>query len=132
MIEANIDVQSVRGLCAGQAQIHALQSFKDPKTPKEMKSFIGLVTYWHDYIKDLQIHLIPLYELAKDGTKVPNPLPDKVRREIQHLKNALATAPILRPLDPKRQLIVDTDASKWGIGAAAYREAEDGKKYINC
>ena len=49
--------------------------------------------------------------------------------ELEYLKDCLVREPILRTLDPNRDIIVATDGSKYGLGWAILQQDDDGRVY---
>ena len=47
----------------------AVQNFPEPKTIKEIHSFLGLASYFRKFIKGFSIIAQPLYNLLKKGIK---------------------------------------------------------------
>ncbi len=52
-------------ITAHKSRIDAIQKLNQPKTAQDCKSFCGMVNFLSMYLKDLQSHLIPIYELTK-------------------------------------------------------------------
>ena len=83
-----------------------------PKDAKEVATFLGMVNYFHRFIRNCSIVERPLRLLTKEfkweeqHTKVFN-----------SIKQVLATVPTLRIFNPKLPTHVHTDASNIGLGA---------------
>ncbi|KAF9762991.1 Retrovirus-related Pol polyprotein from transposon gypsy [Nosema granulosis] len=50
-------------------KIECLKAYPLPKTVKELRSFLGLLNYCREFIKDFSSKAKPLYELLKGETK---------------------------------------------------------------
>ena len=50
--------------------------------------------------------------------------------ELQYLKNRLVSDPVLKPIDPNRDLTILTDASTYGIGFTICQEDDDGDLHV--
>ena len=61
--------------------------------------------------------------LRKDVSFVWSP---ECEAELTFLKQCLTTDPILKPIDPNRDLVIYTDASIYGIGFAVMQSDDDG------
>ena len=98
-----------------------------PKTKKQLRSFLGLVGYYRQYIPKFADVAVPLTDLTKKG--MPNMIVWNASQEqaFQDLKQALASKSILKMPDFSRIFIVQTDASETGVGAALLQEYDDGK-----
>lgn len=85
-------------------------------TPKQMKSFLGFMTYFRHFIKDFAAKMYRLNEFANKKIKYLDELEDDVKVMISDLINSqFLTIP--KSTDPKVNYIVETDASDYGIGA---------------
>lgn len=89
-----------------------------PVTKKNVKSFIGLTSYYRNLIPNFADIAYPLTELTKKGK------PHIVQWETKHehafntLKSKLVDKPILQMPDWNKQFVVQVDASDKGLGAA--------------
>ncbi len=98
-----------------------------PKTKKQLRSFLGLVGYYRQYIPNFAAVAVPLTEKTKKGE--PNVLEWGAAQDqaFKKLKQSLVKEPILRMPDFSRRFIVQTDASESGVGAALIQEFDDGR-----
>merc|ERR1711974_114785 len=106
-----------------------INNWPEPKTVKEVKSFLGKVTYYRKHIKNLADVALPLYKLtAKDKEFNFN---QEARRSFIQLKKALVTAPILAfPIfSEDHPFILDTDFSGKAIGGVLSQE-QNGKEVV--
>jgi len=55
------------GVQTEPGKIDAMQSFPRPHTKKTLRSFIGLVSYYRPFIKNLSHDLSPMLELLRKG-----------------------------------------------------------------
>lgn len=108
-------------------KVEAVKRFPEPKTGTQLKSFLGLTSYFRKFIKDYAKIAYPLYEV-RDG---PNFLFGNAQKlAFQRLKEALICEPILRIYDPEAITEVHTDASKLGYGAVLLQK-QPGEKYFH-
>lgn len=102
-----------------------------PKTKKDVRSFMGLASYYSKFIPNFTAIAAPLTDLTKSrcSNKVAwGPAQDKA---FTTLKSRLSNAPILRLPDLNKPFTLRCDASDVGIGAVLMQE-EDGVMYPIC
>ena len=102
-----------------------------PKTKKDLRSFLGLIGYYRDFVPNFAAVAVPLTDLTRKGT--PNTINWDEAQENAYttLKNVLCQGPILRLPDHKKPYVVRTDASDYGLGAVLLQE-HDGQLYPVC
>ena len=100
--------------------IEAVENFPRPKTPKNIKQFLGLIGYYRRFIPEFSRKSKPLTNLLKKTTKF---IWDKEEEEaFQILKKALISKPILQYPDFSQPFKVTTDASGYAIGGVLSQE----------
>ena len=97
----------------------AIRKLDPPKTPKQTKSFLGMVNFLGHYCKDLQLLLTPIYELTKK--KVPFIWTEKHQEAFEKIKTLLSNPPILAMPTKDGKFIMDSDTCKYGCGAALHQ-----------
>ena len=80
-----------------------------PKTPKQVRAFLGLVGYYRKFIKGFAKVAKPLTLLTRQQVKFEW-TPDH-QTAFEHLKNAIVQAPILHYPNPNKTYIIYIDAS---------------------
>lgn len=96
-------------------KIHAVRNFPVPVSSKDVRSFVGLCSYFRRFIKDFATIARPLTDLLKtNATFAWGP---EQAAAFSTLVSRLTTAPILAHYDPSAPTEVRTDASGFGIGA---------------
>ena len=58
-----------KGIHKAEEKVKAIREAKVPEKVKELQSFLGLVTFYGKFIKDLATIAHPLYNLLKKGTE---------------------------------------------------------------
>nr|GEU96002.1 hypothetical protein [Tanacetum cinerariifolium] len=86
-----------------------------PKTPTEIRQFLGLARYYRKFIKGFSKIAKPMTKLTQK--KVAFEWGDKQEASFQTLKNKLCSAPILALPQGAENFIVYCDASYKGLGA---------------
>ncbi|GBN33473.1 Retrovirus-related Pol polyprotein from transposon 297 [Araneus ventricosus] len=94
-----------------------LRNLSRPSTKKELRSFLGLASYYRDYISNFSEIVLPLTDLTK--RKVLNILPWSIEAEeaFVKIKDELIRMPTLHTPDISRPFWLYTDASATAIGA---------------
>src|SRR5690606_37452107 len=84
--------------------------------------FLGFANFYRRFILGYSSIVTPLTKLT--GKNVPFLCYDECEAAFQKLKNAFTSAPILKHFDPKRQCIVETDASDY-VSAGILSQYDD-------
>ena len=83
------------------------------------------------FIKDFTKIADPLHEYARgDTAKIKKEwvvLNEVARGAFHKLKNAVMSAPVLAYPDPNKEYLLETDASKLGLGAVLSQKQSDGR-----
>lgn len=96
-------------------KISAIQAFPLPKTPKEIKSFLGLLGYYRCFIRDFAKLTKPMTKCLKKNAKVV--YDQEFIDCFQHSKQILTNHTILQYPNFQKPFILTTDASNHAIGA---------------
>ena len=107
-------VVTAEGIQVDPAKVEAVQNWKPPGTPNEIRSFLGLAGYYRRFIEGFSKIARPMTQKLKKGTKVSWTL--ECAESFELLKKKLTTAPVLAVPDPTVDYVVYTDASKSGLG----------------
>ena len=86
-----------------------------PMNITEVRSFIGLCSYYRRFIKNFSSIAAPLTALT--GKNQPYRWDESCQESFETLKQLLTTAPTLAMPDEQGSFVLDTDASAWAIGA---------------
>ncbi|KAK1408323.1 hypothetical protein QVD17_39992 [Tagetes erecta] len=107
-------IVSEKGIHVDPAKIEAVKSWIAPKSPTEVRSFLGLAGYYRRFISNFSKIAVPLTSLTqKDKTFAWGP---KQEESFQTLKRMLCDAPILALPDGNDDFVVYRDASNQGLG----------------
>jgi hypothetical protein len=112
----------------GSGPIRKVEKFPVPKSVTQLRSALGLFTYYRKFVKDFSKIARPLFELLKKNSYYI--WTEKQQNAFDRLKLALISAPVLTYPDFDKPFIIFTDASKIGLGAVLAQRKEDGKEYV--
>lgn len=104
------------GIKANPKKIQCVVNFPLPKTPKEIKQFLGLTGYYRKFIKDYSLIAKPMTKFLQKDAKIniENPA---YRESFETLKTLLVNDPILAFPDFSQPFTLNTDASNFALGA---------------
>lgn len=105
-----------KGVKPNPEKIRAIQDFPIPKTPTQIKSFLGLLGYYRKFIKDFSKITKFLTACLKKDAQIPFENP-KFIEKFQRCRDLLCNEPILQYPDFSREFILTTDASNFALGA---------------
>lgn len=131
-------VVSERGVQPLPDYIQLVREWPEPKSVKDLRTFLGKVAYYRKFIAQFSHVAAPLYNLlSKEAVADPQELhlDDAARQAFQELREALTKAPILAYPDfhSSKPFILDTDWSHdpGAIGAVLSQE-QDGEERVIC
>ncbi|GKB04116.1 putative reverse transcriptase domain-containing protein [Tanacetum coccineum] len=104
-----------QGIHVDPAKIESIKDWASPKSPTEIRQFLGLVGYYQRFIKGFSKISKPMTKLTQK--KVKFEWGDKQETLFQLLKQKLCSAPILALPEGSEDFIVYCDASIKGLGA---------------
>ena len=104
------------GIKPNPSKLKAIEKFPIPKTPKEIKSFLGLVGYYRRFISNFSKIVSPLTKCLKKGSKLNFNDPEYIYA-FNHCKEILMNAPVLAYPDFSKKFKLTTDASNVAVGA---------------
>jgi hypothetical protein len=107
-------IVSPEGITADPEKLKAVRQWPTPRNWHEIRSFLGMCTYYRRFISGFANIAKPLTKLTEQ--KQSFQLTSEAEAAFQTLKGALCSAPILAYPQPGVRFIVDTDASNFGIG----------------
>jgi hypothetical protein len=105
-----------------------MKDFKEPKTVKEVRQFLGMTGYYRKHIRGYSKIAAPLTEQTKGKQKLIEWTPE-CKVAFNKLKEALTTAPVLAYPNFKEPFILTTDASNYATGAIL-SQIKEGKEVV--
>ncbi|KAJ0771840.1 putative nucleotidyltransferase, Ribonuclease H [Helianthus annuus] len=102
------------GIHVDPSKVDSIKNWPAPRTPTEIRQFLGLAGYYRRFIKDFSKIAQPLTSLTQKG--VTYRWSDAQESAFQHLKDRLCSAPILSLPEGTDDFVVNCDASIQGLG----------------
>ncbi|CAH8556952.1 unnamed protein product [Dicrocoelium dendriticum] len=119
------------GIRTDPVKAEQVRSWPTPTTTEELRSFLGLASYYRRFIRNFSSIAAPLHSLLEKGRMFE--WSKQCAEAFNHLRESLCTAPLLifPDLSPSAgQFILDTDASDKAIGAVLSQLGSDGVERV--
>jgi len=113
-------VISAEGVSTDPAKIEAVKRWPVPSRVTDVRSFLGLASYYRIFIQDFAEIAAPLHRLTAKTTEKFKWTPD-CDRAFRILKKKFVSAPVLAFPCFGEEFVVDCYASDYGLGAATAR-----------
>jgi len=107
-------VVSEEGTKPDLGKIEAVLHFSQPMIVTNVRSFLGLIGYYRNYVRGYSRLAAPLFELTKKDVNFVWDM--GCQQAFQELKAALVDTPVLTRPDFKRTFCLDVDCSPRGVG----------------
>ena len=116
------------GIKPNAKKVETINNIKEPQTIKELRSFLGLCSYYRRFIKDFAKKARPLYKLLEKEDKLEWLI--EQQEAFDWLRQCLTKSPILAHPDFDKEFILITDASADGLGAILSQKNKDDKEVV--
>ncbi|GJS82888.1 putative reverse transcriptase domain-containing protein [Tanacetum coccineum] len=103
------------GIHVDPAKIESIKDWATPKTPTEIRQFLGLAGYYRRFIEGFSKIAKSMTKLTQKGIKFD--WGEKEENAFQLIKQKLCSAPILALPEGSEDFVVYCDASHKGLGA---------------
>ncbi|GKA67930.1 putative reverse transcriptase domain-containing protein [Tanacetum coccineum] len=117
------------GIHVDPTKIESIKEWESPKTPIEIRQFLGLAGYYRRFIKGFSKISKPMMKLTQKSVKFN--WGEKEETAFQTLKQKLCSAPILALPEGSENFVVYCDASHKGLGTVLTRK-EKVIAYASC
>ena len=117
-------IVSAQGIAADPKKVEAIKSFPVPANLKNLRSFLGLASYYRRFIPRFAVEANPLHALtSKDSPFIWD---SACQEAFECLKQLMTEAPLLAFPDFHQSFLLETDASGLRLGAVLSQKQEDG------
>ena len=124
-------IVGVNGVRVDPAKVQAINDWPVPQNVHQVRSFVGLATYFRKFIQGFSSMVAPLHELTKKD--VPFKWTPQCQQAFESVKHTMTHAPVLAMPDFKKPFEVICDASVNGVGAVLMQDghpiAYESKKF---
>jgi len=124
-------VVTQNGLKMNANKTKAISEWGIPKNLNELRSFIGMCTYYRQFIPGFSQKMAPISKLTKHGNhdhRGKFEWKEEQQEAFDNIKKIMISDLVLRIPDPDKPFILFFDAAgSDGIGGVLCQEAEDGK-----
>lgn len=102
-------------------KVQAILSASPPTTKKTLRSFLGLISFYRNFIEHASTLTSPLSDMLKKGVKEPLEWAPESVQCFDKLKSILAKDPVLKLPDLSIPFVLRTDSSGYGLGAVLFQ-----------
>ena len=106
--------------------VEAVEEAPAPTNTSELRSFLGMVNYYNNYLSGLSTIGEPLHALMRK--EVSWKWSGECEAAFQAIKRKLCSAPLLVHFDMSKAIVVHCDASAYGVGVVLSHIMDDGSE----
>ena len=116
------------GLATDSTKVKDTAEFPRPTNLTELRAFLGLATYYRQFVQNFATIASPLYQLLRKDQRFEWKQPQEL--VFKTLKRKLTEAPILIRPNWERKFTLYTDASSLGLGAVLTQQDDEGRERV--
>ena len=114
------------GLHPVAEKVRAIDEAPAPRNVQELRSYLGLLTYYSKFLQNMSTVLAPLYRLLRNDVKWS--WGKQEAKAFKASKKLLTSSALLVHFDPTLKLVLACDASSYGVGAVLAHQMPDGSE----
>ena len=107
-------------------EVKAVTVAPNPENVTQLKSYLGMINYYHRYLPNLATEFHALYALLHKGT--PWKWGASQEEAFRKSKEMLKSSQLLLHFDSTKEVILSYDASPYGLGAVLAHHMTDGSE----
>ena len=107
-------------------KVNAIKNAPTPQNVRQLKSYLGILSYYSKYLPNLSSTLAPLYQLLCKNNKWR--WSEVESKAFEHSKSLLTSESLLVHWNPSLPLVLSCDASEVAIGAVLAHRYPDGSE----
>lgn len=112
---------SSKGVGLDSEKVKAMLNWPPPKTNKQLRGFLGLTSFYRNFVRNNASIAAPLTELLKKDGFIWN---EAAQQSFEQLKQAMTEAPpVLRLHNFEEDFVLETDPYSLGMGAVLCQQA---------
>nr|GEX92925.1 putative reverse transcriptase domain-containing protein [Tanacetum cinerariifolium] len=123
-----VHVINSQGIHVDPAKIESIKDWASPKTPTEIRQFLGLAGYYRSFIEGFSKISKSMTKLTQKGIKFN--WGEKEENAFQLIKRKLCSAPILALPEGSEDFVVYCDALHKGLGAVLMQKEKIWRHYV--
>jgi len=121
-------VVSGNGIAMQPDKVQAVSDWPTPRNLHEVRSFLGLCSYYRRFVPRFSTVAAPLHALARKDVQFH--WGPEQQDAFENLKELLSTGPVLGIPQEIGQFVLDTDASDLGLGAVLSQQQDGVERVI--
>ena len=123
------------GISFAKQKLDSVVNFVKPENVKQLRSFIGLVNYFRDHVRNHSHVLKPLQDVLTQAIKTNKPKAkiqwnNEAENSFQEIKDHVNACPLLYFLNEEAPIFLHTDASDYAIGAYLFQVVDNKEQPI--
>ena len=116
------------GISPDPKKVEAIRSLPTPTRVREVRSFIGMCSYYRRFIPNFSEIAEPVIALTRKFARFK--WTDECQGSFDYLKQSLTVVPLLAYPDPNKHYTLYTDASNSCIGACLTQQSDDAEQFM--
>lgn len=109
-------------------KVESIRNFPLPKSPKQIRRFVGMANWYRAFIQNFSDLAGPLTDCLRKTNRSFS-LSDEAKISFDRLKLALSSAPVLAQPNFTKEFIIQCDASRTGVGGVLFQYDDEGKEH---
>lgn len=115
---------TTKGIKADPDKVQGIRDFKEPRTVKDIQSFLGLMNFYSKFAYKYAETIAPLLQLTRKAVKFQ--WLDKYKKAFEEAKQLFIQDVMLTHPRLDKPFIIQTDASTYSLGAVLMQIDDDG------